>query len=102
MPPDSRIPCTQKELATELGITAAYVCQILSRTPASVLDSLVEGDTEALTVHRRIVRGIAEKAAAGDPKFYRMYLELVAQPYRVPKKNNSHRVCLMLSEGLWN
>lgn len=89
MPPDSRIPCTQRELAQELGITPAYVSQILSRTPATVLDSLVEGDTEAMTMHRRIVRGIAEKAAAGDPKFCRMYLELVAQPYRLPKKRES-------------
>lgn len=92
MPSDSGIPCTQKELAQELGITPAYVCQILSRTPASVLDSLVEGDTEALTMHRRIVRLIAEKAAEGGYKSQKLYLELISQPCRVPKKRESTRM----------
>lgn len=91
-PVDSRIPCTQKQLAAELGLSACYVGQILSRTPATILDSLAEGDAEAMVLHRKIVRLIAQKASEGSEKFCRMYLELVAEPYRMPKKKESTRM----------
>lgn len=90
--PDSRMPATQVELARELGCTAGYISQLLKRTPSTVLDSLVEGDTEAMSLHRRIVRSIAEDAAKGDRHAREQYLKYISEPYRVPKKRESSRM----------
>jgi len=82
--PALREPATQTELARELGVHQSYVSRILSHTPATVLDSVIEGDQEALIMHRRIVRSIAEDAVKGDPKARELYLKYISQPYRVP------------------
>ncbi len=92
MEPALREPATQTELARELGVHQSYVSRILSHTPATVLDAVIEGDQEALILHRRIVRLIAEKAAAGDLKAAKLYMDTIAQPYRVPRKKESERL----------